>query len=71
MTRYLLDTNHLSAYLNRHSALEARVDAGLLAGARFGITLPVLCEYRAGIAAGKRFQRNVARLRAAMEVFRL
>jgi len=56
VTRYLLDTNHLSAYLDRNSVLEARVDARLLAGNRFGITLPVLCEYRAGIAAGSRFQ---------------
>ena len=71
MTRYLLDTNHLSAYLDRHAALEARVDACLLAGDRFGITLPVLCEYRAGIAAGSRYQRNLARLAKAMEVFRL
>lgn len=71
MTRYLLDTNHLSAYLDRNAALQARVDAGLLAGDRFGITLPVLCEYRAGITAGSRFQRNLVRLNAAMEVFRL
>ena len=71
MTRYLLDTNHLSAYLDRATALEARVDSSLLAGNRFGIALPVLCEYRAGITAGRRFQRNLARLQAALEVFRL
>jgi tRNA(fMet)-specific endonuclease VapC len=71
VTRFLLDTNHLSAYLDRNATLEARVDARLLSGDRFGITLPVLCEYRAGIAAGKRLQRNLARLTAAMEVFRL
>lgn len=71
MTRYLLDTNHLSAYLDRHPALERRVDERLLAGDRFGIALPVLCEYRAGIAIGTRFQRNLARLTAALEVFRL
>ena len=71
MKRYLLDTNHLSAYLDRYAALEARVDAGLLAGDRFGITLPVLCEYRAGIVAGSRLQRNLARLTAAMEIFHL
>lgn len=71
MTRYLLDTNHLSAYLDRRAALEAKVDAQLLAGDRFGISLPVLCEYRAGIAAGSRSQRNLKRLTAALEVFRL
>ena len=71
MKRYLLDTNHLSAYLDRHATLEPRVDASLLGGHRFGIALPVLCEYRAGIAAGTRFQRNLARLAAAMGIFRL
>lgn len=40
-------------------------------GDRFGITLPVLCEYRAGISLGSRYQRNLGRLRAAMLLFRL
>jgi tRNA(fMet)-specific endonuclease VapC len=71
VTRYLLDTNHLSGYLDRRAALEARIDGQLLVGDRFGISLPVLCEYRAGIAAGSRSQRNLKRLTAALEVFRL
>jgi tRNA(fMet)-specific endonuclease VapC len=71
VTRYLLDTNHLSGYLDRNSQLEARVDAGLRGGDRFGISLPILCEYRAGIAKGSRFQRNLARLNAALEILRL
>lgn len=71
MTRYLLDTNHLSAYLDRHAVLEPRIDKALLAGDRFGIVLPVLCEYRAGIALGSRHQRNLARLAAARAIFRL
>lgn len=71
MKRYLLDTNHLSAYLDRNGGLQGRVDAGLVTGDRFGIALPVLCEYRAGIAVGSRFQRNLARLTAAMGIFRL
>ncbi len=70
MTRYLLDTNHLSADLDRHAQLESRIDSGLLAGDRFGIVLPVLCEYRAGIAAGSRFQKNLARLQAAVKILR-
>jgi predicted nucleic acid-binding protein len=56
--------------LDRHAILEPRVDAALLAGHRFGITLPVLCEYRAGIWSGSRYQRNLARLQAAMAIFR-
>jgi predicted nucleic acid-binding protein len=71
VNRYLLDTNHLSAYLDRRAALEARIDAGLRAGDRFGICLPVLCEYRAGIRVSKRYRQNLARLQAALGIFRL
>ncbi len=71
MNRYLLDTNHLSAYLDRHARLEHRVDTALRMGHRIGICLPVLCEYRAGIRLGKHFQRNLARLQAALAVLRL
>jgi tRNA(fMet)-specific endonuclease VapC len=71
MRRYLLDTNHLSGYLDRHAVLEPRIDASLRAGDRVGICLPVLCEYRAGIRLGRRFQRNLARLLAALSILRL
>ena len=70
MNRYLLDTNHLSAYLDRHAVLQPRVDAALRAGDRFGICLPVHCEYRAGIRISRRYQQNLARLQAALRVFR-
>ena len=71
MNRYLLDTNHLSAYLDRHPALQPRVDAALRGGDRFGICLPIYCEYRAGIRISRRFRQNLARLQAALGVFRL
>src|SRR5262249_25938922 len=48
--KYLLDTNHLSAYLDRQAALEKRIDTALRAGDRVGICLPVLCEYRSAFA---------------------
>jgi predicted nucleic acid-binding protein len=48
--KYPLDTNHLSAYLDRSPALEQKIDRSLRSGDGFGICLPVLCEYRAGIA---------------------
>ena len=32
---------------------------------------PVLCEYRAGIRLSKRYRQNLARLQAAIGVFRL
>jgi len=66
-----LDTNHLSAYLDRQPALEQRIDAGLRAGDRFGICLPVLCEYRAGIRLSRRYRQNLARLQAALALLRL
>lgn len=71
MTKYLLDTNPLSAYLARHSTLEARIDAAMRAGDRFGLCLLVLLEYRAGIRLGRYCQRNLSRLRASLTLFRL
>jgi len=69
--RYLLDTNHLSAYLDRHPVLQPRVDAGLRNGDRFGICLPVHCEYRAGIRVSRRHRQNLTRFQAALALFRL
>lgn len=71
MNRYLLDSNHLSAYLDRQPVLEQRIDSALRGGERIGICLPVLCEYRAGIRIGRRYRQNLARLQAARAVFRL
>ena len=71
MNRYLLDTNHLSAYLDRQAALEQRIDEGLRGGDRFGICLPVLCEYRAGIRISRRYRQNMARLQFALMRLRL
>ena len=71
MNRYLLDTNHLSAYLDRHAPLEQKIDDALKAGDRVGLCLPVLCEYRAGIRLGRRYQPNLSRLYAALGILRL
>jgi predicted nucleic acid-binding protein len=71
MNRYLLDTNHLSAYLDRQSALTQRIETALRTGDRFGICLPVLCEYRAGIRLSRRYRQNLARLQAALAIIRL
>lgn len=71
MKRYLLDTNHLSAYLDRRPAVEQRIDPALRAGDRIGICLPVLCEYRAGIRISRRYRQNLARLQAALVDLRL
>lgn len=71
MNRYLLDTNHLSAYLDGNPVLQPRVNAALRSGDRFGICLPVHCEYRAGIRVSRRYRQNLARLQAALGIFRL
>jgi predicted nucleic acid-binding protein len=71
LNRYLLDTNHLSAFLDRQPAQEQRIDAALRAGDRFGLCLPVLCEYRAGIKLSRRHQQNLARLQTALTRIRL
>lgn len=71
MNRYLLDTNHLSAYLDRNAKIEQRIDDALRAGDRVGICLPVLCEYRAGIRLSRRYKQNLARLQAALAVLRI
>jgi len=57
--------------LDRRPALIQRIDAALRAGDRFGICLPVLCEYRAGIRISRRYRQNLARLQAALAIFRL
>jgi tRNA(fMet)-specific endonuclease VapC len=71
VNRYLLDTNHLSAYLDRHLTLRPRIETALQGGDRFGICLPVHCEYRAGIRLSRRYKQNLARLQAALTIFRL
>ena len=70
MTWYILDTNHLSAFLDEQPLVASRIKQRIIAGDRLGITLPILCEYRAGIARGSRFQRNLARLQKAMQALR-
>jgi tRNA(fMet)-specific endonuclease VapC len=71
LKRYLLDTNHLSAYLDGRQILQPRVDAALQSGDRFGICLPIHCEYRAGIRLSKRYRQNLARLQTALTIIRV
>lgn len=71
MNRYLLDTNHLSAYLDRHPVLQPKVDTALRGGDRFGICLPIHCEYLAGIRLTRRYRQNLARFQAVLAIFRL
>ncbi len=49
MARYLLDTNHLSDLIEPVSALRDRLVQAQRQGEVFGICIPVLCEFEAGI----------------------
>lgn len=71
MTRYLLDTNHLSEYLKGATDVFTRVQAALEKGDRVGVCAPVLCEYRAGIRIGRHYRRNAMLLNAALDVLRV
>ena len=50
MSLYFLDTNHLSAALQRVSPMRDRMFDAIRRGHRFGTCLPALCELEAGIA---------------------
>jgi predicted nucleic acid-binding protein len=50
MARYLLDTNHLSNLIEPVSALRDRLVQAQRRGDVFGICIPVLCEFEAGIS---------------------
>jgi len=71
VTRYLLDTNHLSAALSPRSPLRARIVEEHRAGNRVGTCVPVLCEVEAGIEGSARPQQNRAILTHLLRVVRL
>jgi predicted nucleic acid-binding protein len=49
MTRYLLDTNHLSDTTRRVSRIRDRVQQRIPYGDRFGTCVPALCELEVGM----------------------
>jgi tRNA(fMet)-specific endonuclease VapC len=61
MTRYLLDTNHLSEALSRVSVVRDRIRQLHRQGVRCGTCGPVLCELLAGIV--QRVDASAARRR--------
>src|SRR5580692_5993518 len=50
MTRYLLDTNHLSAAIQPVSPLRDRLRKAHRTGHILGVAVPALCELESGIA---------------------
>jgi tRNA(fMet)-specific endonuclease VapC len=71
MADYLLDCNHLSAALNRVSAVRDRIHRERRAGHRFVSCHPVLCELEVGIQQTARPDENRRRLAQLLRHVRL
>lgn len=70
MTMYLLDTNHLSAAINRDADIRARLRDAWLRGDRVGTCVPVLCELHTGLALTARREQNLQLLRELLRAVR-
>jgi len=71
MTRFLLDTNAASDYINRRHGVFERARAELAKGNPIGICIPVLAELVAGIEHSRSRDRNMQSLKAALGALRL
>jgi tRNA(fMet)-specific endonuclease VapC len=72
MTRYLLDTNHLSAAIRVISPLRDELRQAHRKGHRFYTCWPVLCELEDGIvqtADPKRYRRTLAALMKEIRIY--
>jgi tRNA(fMet)-specific endonuclease VapC len=58
MRGYLVDTNHLSAALNRVSPLRERLHLAYRQGNRLGTCVQALCELEVGIQQGTRLDAS-------------
>ena len=67
MTRYLLDTNHVSAILKNHPAVVARIQA--LPQAEFGVALPVVGELWFMVFNSARIAQNTTDLERVLSDF--
>lgn len=59
MSRYLLDTNHLSPLVTTDHPLQTRIFATIQNGDTFAIAAPVLNEFLFGIRSLPRAQQNI------------
>jgi len=74
MTKYLLDTNHLSAAIRRISPLRERIQLAHRSGIAFGTCIPVLCELETGIqqtGQAKSYRRRLMNLLEYVRVWPL
>jgi tRNA(fMet)-specific endonuclease VapC len=56
MTRYLLDTNMVSAFIHRRQGVDGEVRNAMARGAIIGTCMPVLAELFYGVELGSRPQ---------------
>ncbi len=71
MTRFLLDTNSASDYINRRHGIFERARLEVAKGNPIGIGIPVLAELAAGIEYSASRDRNIKSLKSALPTFKL
>ncbi len=71
MTRFLLDTNAASDYINRRHGVFERAKTEIANGNPIGIAAPVLAELVAGIEHGRNRDRNMKSLKSALGSLKL
>lgn len=71
MTRYLLDTNMASHYINRRHGVFDRSRVEVANGNPIGIGIPVLAELVAGIEHSSSRDRNMTKLKTSLASLRL
>jgi tRNA(fMet)-specific endonuclease VapC len=71
MTRFILDTGIAGLYLDRKRGVFERAEVEVAKGNRVGIALPVLAELAYRAEGSPKRERNLLRLRQALEVWKL
>ena len=71
LTRFLLDTNAASDFINRRHSVFERAREEVAAGNSIGIGIPVLAELVAGIERSRSRDRNLKSLKAALASLKL
>ncbi len=71
MTRFILDTGIAGLYLDRKRGVFERASVEVARGNRVGIAAPVLAELAFRAEGSPRRDRNILRLRQALDVWKL
>lgn len=67
MAEYLLDTNHVSKFLDGEESVTHRVELARTSGDRFGISMTILGELYFAAYASQRREVNLARLLGVLD----